>query len=816
MKHKFPHCLAAAFLASVAALTLQSCSDNSADMPAPGGEGFITISLASSSAGSRAESSGEDRLNENFIGTTHLFFYADNASDSDQPVYETVVSPSTTYYYTANLLLDKLNTLFGEAGNTCKVFAISNVPTESIKASSDHSRQALKNIAISSDFNSTEAQESFVMSGESTVTLNADRNAATGAVSLKRTAAKIIVSVSVSETTLDTENNVWESDHRRMYVSMAHGVYKSSVVAQPSVNGSDKKYTIPITTTDGHKFVHHDENETYKCVQDIPFYSYPNQWTSTDSDRPYITLVVLWTLRTEEGGASAQYCYYQIPINRNGGDNRTFESNNIYRINIHVDKLGRFVPNEPLELDNMSLEVIDWGTASTDVEINDFRYLVLNQTEFVMNNENEITIPFFSSHNVEFGNVELRYWRYNENTNGTPIQHKVSPEQNVASRTDANDPRSGIYDITVDNDKKTMTFYHDLKKTWTLNRNGKFTPNNEDAYSPYEIVITVYHKDKNVNDPDYAQTINLTQYPAMYIQVLGNHPDNGGLDNTFINNNNKDKKADEEDKWKSERQLGYIDNGESKNSEYYIGSKNSGNANNSNYNNYVINVTKLNPGANYKIADPRQDKINNNLNSLVNRDGVTIIEDTKVASWSVSAPSLYDLTNLSNSNEIYNEDKTQRLLAFYYPTDETAAKQRFIAPSFTVASSLGATLYVPTKKGARRRCASYQENGRPAGRWRLPTPGEVQYIVELSKDNKIPRLFGSSSGSTNYWTSYGYITVTNGDNASFETKTGTPSTPYVRCVYDEWYWKDKAPVNTFTWGDREMDDPQNPSNSINP
>lgn len=71
-------------------------------------------------------------------------------------------------------------------------------------------------------------------------------------------------------------------------------------------------------------------------------------------------------------------------------------------------------------------------------------------------------------------------------------------------------------------------------------------------------------------------------------------------------------------------------------------------------------------------------------------------------------------------------------------------------------------------------------------------------------------LFGSSSGTTEYWTSYGYIEVNN-QNKTFETKIqGQPDEPYVRCVYDEWYWKDKAPVNTFTWGDIEMDDPQNP------
>lgn len=798
MKHRLIHRLAPAFMAATMGMTLSACADQSADIPGAGGDGYITISLSNSSAKTRATTPGEDPLNENLIGTTHLFFYTAGSGDTAQPVYETTVNPNVTSSATVKILLDRVNSLFSPDSNTCEVFAISNVSAESLPG--DHSRQALKQTSVTSPFERKGAQDAFAMSGENVITLNDGRTAATGSITLKRSAAKIIVSVDVSATTQDTEDKTWTSDHTSMFVSMAHGVKTSDLVASPSSGiAADKKYTIPITTEAGHGFKHHD-GDPYPCVQEIPFYTYPNQWTSEDSDRPYITLMVPWQ-QQDVAGASAQYCYYQIPINRNGGNTRTFESNNIYRINIKVDKLGRFIPNEPVELDNLSMEVIDWGTASTDVEINDYRYLVLNETDFVMNNENEITVPFYSSHDVVFGDVELNYWRYNENTDGTPAKHIITPQQNEASRTNPDDPRSGIYDITVDNDKKTLTFYHDLKKTWTYT-NGKFRPNNEDAYSPYTITLTVYHTDKDVSDQDYAKRITLTQYPAMYIQVERNEANS----NVFINNNNTNSNY-VNDKW-GRRYLGYINSNRAQSGEYYIGSKNSGNGNNKNYNNYIITITKLNPTANYKIGDPRQNKINNKLSELVK--GSSVVEDKEIASWSVSANSLYDLTQHEMANTMYDNQKAQRLLAFYYPTDETADKQRFVAPQFAVASSWGATLEVEDKKGARRRCASYQENGRPAGRWRLPTPGEVQYIVELSKDGKIPMLFGSSSGTTEYWTSYGYIEVNN-QNKTFETKIqGQPDEPYVRCVYDEWYWKDKAPVNTFTWGDIEMDDPQNP------
>ena len=44
-------------------------------------------------------------------------------------------------------------------------------------------------------------------------------------------------------------------------------------------------------------------------------------------------------------------------------------------------------------------------------------------------------------------------------------------------------------------------------------------------------------------------------------------------------------------------------------------------------------------------------------------------------------------------------------------------------------------------------------------------------------------------------------------SADPSSNTGTSSTRYVRCVYDEWYWEDTihetVTKNTFTWGDED-------------
>ena len=89
-----------------------------------------------------------------------------------------------------------------------------------------------------------------------------------------------------------------------------------------------------------------------------------------------------------------------------------------------------------------------------------------------------------------------------------------------------------------------------------------------------------------------------------------------------------------------------------------------------------------------------------------------------------------------------------------------------IAPAFLIASSWGITQPVEYNQ-AKRRCASYQENGYPAGRWRIPTDAEIEFITGLSTKGYIPTLFQG-----NYWNSSG---GTRSSNA-------TGNSIYIRCV----------------------------------
>ena len=246
-------------------------------------------------------------------------------------------------------------------------------------------------------------------------------------------------------------------------------------------------------------------------------------------------------------------------------------------------------------------------------------------------------------------------------------------------------------------------------------------------------------------DDVQADTWTITQYPAMYIE--GEFNENGG-DNRFVNGYHRIT-----DSWGSNN-VPYDDN------RNQIGSVSDWAGNNANRNLYTINITSFEADT-YAIGDPRSE-------------------------------SYYDFEGDLDATQ-YKETR--------------ADAENVISPAYMVASSWGKTTAL-SYDAAKKRCASYQEGGYPAGRWRIPTKAEVEYIVGLSEERKIPRLFGEVDTDTNYWVSSGYYNTDTGYH------TGTNSVVYVRCVYDVWYWGnttiEEDEHNTsgltnedFVWGDSE-------------
>ncbi len=809
----------------VASLILVSCADGSLRdaEPTDPKAGYITIDLSSSSLRSRAPEADVDNLNENLISKALICLFPDVAyGESDKPAMMQTVDINQRTEATVQIRIydDLIGKLFPAGISTARAYVIANLPASTV-VPSDPTLAELRALPIEADFASSGPQPSFVMDGEAPITLTADpndpsRSYVTGEIRLTRVAAKLTLGVSVAETVTDGNDVVWESRPADMSVLISNGVNRSEVKPMHYTPAPDDYFSTatnaPVESHRERKFTNRGGN--YPFVLNSPFYTYPNSWTADGDNMTYMTLVVPWKKQNEE---SYRTCYYTVPVLR---DAQALVSNVSYRVNINVNILGSSSPDDPLQLDDLSYRAVEWGREEVGVDIEDYRYLVLDATDYVANNEALVNIPFYSSHETTITDTKVTYYLYNTTAAGLEEPVTITDAQNSRSTTTLNDSTQHIYSSWINNKidsvtaTRTLLFHHPLyqwdPRTSTggvvylglnandeyptttlqtrLNQINYYVRTENIAFSRYEIEITLVHKDK-IGQPDeanFTETIKITQYPQMYIETQKNFY--GGTSRT-------ERTAARGNMYDNGNQNGNTQN-------WYVAYGLGGDAGNANPNQYVISITSFNDDR-YSIGDPRVTAINN-LNNNFNGNA-------PANGWA-TAP------GIENANT--DSPTSTRKLSYYYPTDQSNAMQYRVAPQIRIASSYG-VCYNLSYEQAQRRCASYQELQYPAGRWRIPTFGEIEYIINLSATNKIPVLFNSGG---RYWSAQGRIIATTTDGklsapSGFDTDNGwNNNSTAVRCVYDEWFWGDDVikttqtqtfdnetfPLYPFVWGDRQQ------------
>ena len=128
-----------------------------------------------------------------------------------------------------------------------------------------------------------------------------------------------------------------------------------------------------------------------------------------------------------------------------------------------------------------------------------------------------------------------------------------------------------------------------------------------------------------------------------------------------------------------------------------------------------------------------------------------------------------------------------------------------LAPAYRISTKLSGIEHDGiTFDKAKERCASFQENGYPAGRWRLPTKGEIRFISQLSALGFFEWQFGGT-----YWSANGRVYVNKDTGEVRDPRKGDPlfdrNIGLLRCVYDSWYWGEDQiyELTQFTWGDAQ-------------
>lgn len=524
-------------------------------------ENCITLTLNCSQAVTRdADNPIEEGIinyNENKIESVTIFLspLAGDATDDKKVLYRQTFNfstpiPQNSVTVRIPLQQDLINTLFRQSNDfKCRAYAAVNVDATSAQTIED-----LQKLVISSEFETRQIQPSFAMFGDSEVSYKEDNRSAKGIIEVNRSASKIELSLNVDNEIVEetAEGKItWTPNLKGMTVRLQNGLSTSTLEPGNLELKDEYFFNTPYNLKYG--FVE-KEGEQYDRAQEIPFYTYPHGWSDSENEKhaSFLILSVPWS---PDDGKSWKTCYYHVPILPT--DKFEIIRNHSYHIRLHVGMLGSFVPEVPMVVSG-DYTIVPWGeTQEMEVNINDYRYLVVNQNVYTVNNETEISIPFYTSHETVVTDVKMTFYRYNFSDQGSEFAVVVDSLKNKESFEKTG---KRVFDAWFNNDDDNLIVKHDLKifdpynssgnkVSLTTNLNGTrskldnqtaidavlntisyFQINNgenNDEYSRIEYEITVQHKDvyegNHISPNLFKETITIYQYPGMYITAVQNY-----------------------------------------------------------------------------------------------------------------------------------------------------------------------------------------------------------------------------------------------------------------------------------------------------
>lgn len=740
---------------------------------------------------------GDDNLNENRFVSIDYFFFAQNHDEDVLLLHKTegvrndannTTLDNSTHTYNGPLSASDLIALFGdtdvEDGTTCYVYVLTNLlpstraAIESKKTTwgENFSLGILKRISFQdTNISANGKQECFVMfgGGEVSLTTDADTNVRTisgNPIRVTRDAAKVVLTVRSLQEEVevkDADDNVvakWKSVPDQMHVMFYNGKNKSNVHSQinaglhyvPEVN-DDCYFDLTAKNSGWRNLTAASNDEPYKnLTHAYPFYTYLSDWTEVSGADPdsYMILVVPWQQVDVETGENINApiaTYYQIQTSTTD----TYYENYYYHIFIDVGILGSFELPEP-EVIEGSYMIVPWGEKNIDATMREPVYLIVEENEFTMNNVSSGSVPYITSHEITQAYVtQLRYINTNTfntvtRTNTNDTDGSVNLQTYVGSET-----------FTVDTQNGLLTLSHTISPS---------------QYTKYEVTVVIK------NSAGLEEEVVFIIYPAIFVDIEA-----GG--NTFVNGRFAHVYQPVGGPWYNNGGYSWYTNNQNFPNQGFVttgyGSLRfdlgTGVNNESmtritvtsfseNDNSYNIRVDNNNTSTPYtfKLTDPRvESAIKSNLEDYI----VTANSsrgNLRYAAWQNVAGSI--MTG-SPSNDA-------------------------IAPEFLICSGWGRTNGENAQpfQTFEKRCASYQEKGYPAGRWRIPTEAELTFIYRLQELGVIPILFQRQNSA--YWASsgraiesYNATTLT----AHFQTHPNVVARDRagVRCVYDIWYWGEK-------------------------
>lgn len=649
---------------------------------------------------------------------------------------------------------------------------------------------------------------SFVMTSYATPFTLVENNPVTVNAQLTRLAAKISLNISIVpyideikayvngiDTTRIEYVQTWypEVEGIRAYLTYANKhttltPVDTSMRAAESYNDNDFftynsrgfKLDTPVPTT----------SDGTSIVTGTPFYSYPMKWETSDAHAPFIKIILKWEGRYEDnttkpgegryiehnsGGirygdtvvvnahnkagyvtSASQNFYYKVSL---PSAHNILHSNVWTKISLDVAVLGGVDEEQTVDVIGRYY-VVDWNNPGVEGggELTAGKYLSLATARdtFYIYGGNSITIPVKSSHNLTISNTATR----------------ITRAQQWNPRTQQLEP---INRGTVSVDGRTSV-------TLTNNLNTAMNTQLDCYRMEFDIQI--------VNDVGLEKKITVFQYPAIYIDSKPGG--NAMVDGYFGNVDNHYRRT-------------------SGNPLYGNSDPTSGNAEGTSVTTPYAPITQYTPEQ-HNMTVVSISSLGNNPQYTMPRDEATQGSQPKTYSYLITDPreeSGFQGNDLIPYwNGTYNNGQPKNW------TDAQASKikvgntqqiaSNFIAPKLLVSSRWSRTVnwgdgdHDTRYEAAKKRCATYQEGGYPAGRWRLPTEAETIFLAYLQNNRKIDALF--SSGGYNV-TASGTVIRVAGTGANDIHYWTTRAVSSMRCVYDLWYWGDdpvEGAASTYT------------------
>lgn len=732
-------------------------------------DGELTLNFTTRSLDTRVEGTNDD-VNpvESIVHDLQYFLYKKDSGDEAEPLAAGVITgitdneivdgdgptgdedPGDRFSKTVSIDATALQQLCPYEGDECEIYVIANLlengGRDLTTVLANATRAKLKATNLTSDFANPTNLKSFVMDSGGTDLVkrgtgnNANKlsNTETAPVYLTRAAAKIMIELKI-QTAVDTDNATWipvtdvtTSNPYSPVLNFYNGV-KEGVIDNGSDDDNDVIEDIVATTANPYY-----NKETIQMIGGTVGGNGAVDTTNTSEtvgDKEFKTFVSMdniYSYTSAWDDTASDAPTFKLTIY---WKKQTDEGETwvAYDYTVPVNlKTNQLVRNK-LYLIRLTIGAL--GELS-DLSEYKYSYQVLDWVGQGINAE--LSRPQYlvvEKNYVVMNNVETISVGYQSSD---PVSYRVvstTIHDWVTERIDDKDIIvSGAAEpsYSVTVSDGNVTFEHLLD-------NDRGNGDEEYDFFVQETVVEIYH----TNNPSVSETVTFVQYPAMYVSTKPM------TSCTAIIN---------------------AQPGRTSGWEWIRGTASAA------ANLYTITVTAFDETtSNYMICDPRVPSNNENF---------TFYTDARATTVKATGTDTYGDNTLTGYRATISGDIAEQLVA----------PQFMFATSYITNNGSGVNGYNSNTNG-KYRCAGYQEDGYPAGRWRLPTPAELNVIGKLCAENKVSGIFVEG---VSYLSSNGVYTYNSGSFTKNENATTSSS---LRCVYDIWYWKDKcADVSNFIWG----------------